>query len=91
MASERRWRPRLGEAEAEALAYVREVDQSLWAGRFASDQVALDPKNPAARPDPARASHGPVRAAQGRFSAISVFLRKSVLYGASVWRGAQGA
>ena len=50
----------LGDAEAqsEALAYIQAVEAAIWAGRFRSDQIALDPR---IRPEP-RAGfypHGP--------------------------------
>ena len=48
----------------------------------------FDPRNrgPTCRPARRRTARPPsVRAAPGRLSAISVFLCKSVLYGASVW------
>lgn len=45
------------EAEEEALAYCRNVDEDIFAGRFTTDQQPLDPKNPV-RPVPGRFTHG---------------------------------
>ena len=46
------------EAAAEARAYCLAVDEAIQEGRFASDQQALDPKNPVL-PVPGRHLHGP--------------------------------
>jgi mannose/cellobiose epimerase-like protein (N-acyl-D-glucosamine 2-epimerase family) len=51
-------------ALAEARAYCRSVAAALFSGRFASDQQALDPKNPVT-PVPGRISHGPFMIAIG--------------------------
>ena len=48
----------LREAETEAMEYCRRVDAAIHEGRFTTDQISLDPKNPAG-PRPGRHPHGP--------------------------------
>ncbi len=47
----------LEDAEAEAMAYCRRVDDAIHGGRFVTDQISLDPGNPTA-PRPGRHPHG---------------------------------
>lgn len=44
--------------KADALRYIEAVDASIWSGKFANDQVTLDPKNPV-MPVPGRLMQGP--------------------------------
>lgn len=46
------------EAVAEALDYIKQVDEAIRNRTFVSDQQTLDPKNPV-RPVPGRRPHGP--------------------------------
>jgi hypothetical protein len=43
---------------SKALAYCHDVDKAIWQGRFTSDQISLDPKNPDER-RPGYIPHGP--------------------------------
>lgn len=47
----------LRDAETEAMEYCRRVDDAIHEGRFSTDQISLDPKNPAG-PRPGRHPHG---------------------------------
>ena len=47
----------LRDAETEAMEYCRRVDDAIHEGRFTTDQISLDPKNPAG-PRPGRHPHG---------------------------------
>ena len=47
----------LRDAETEALEYCRRVDDAIHEGRFVTDQISLDPKNPVG-PRPGRHPHG---------------------------------
>ncbi len=47
----------LQDAETEAMEYCRRVDDSIHRGRFITDQISLDPRNPTA-PRPGRHPHG---------------------------------
>ncbi len=49
---------KLRDAETEALDYCRRVDDAIHEGRFVTDQIALDPKNPTG-PRPGCHPHGP--------------------------------
>lgn len=45
-------------ATSEALDYVESVEDAIWSGRFRSDQISLDPKNPV-EPTEGHHPHGP--------------------------------
>ena len=47
----------LRDAETEAMDYCRRVDAAIHEGRFTTDQISLDPRNPAG-PRPGRHPHG---------------------------------
>ncbi len=47
----------LQDAEAEAMDYCRRVDEAIHEGRFTTDQISLDPRNPTG-PRPGRHPHG---------------------------------
>ena len=52
------------EAAAEALDYIRQVDDAIWQGAFVNDQQTLDPKDPV-QVKPGCHFHGPYMSRSG--------------------------